>query len=41
MIYFHASVLLTLLIADAHTEKTSAWYSGLSATVVCQRFRQS
>ncbi len=34
MIYFDASVLVSLLIADAHTEKSSAWYSGLSATVV-------
>jgi uncharacterized protein len=38
MIYFDASVLLTLLIADAHTEKASAWYSGLSATVVVSDF---
>ncbi len=34
MIYFDASVLVSLLVADAHTEKASAWYSGLSATVV-------
>ena len=34
MIYFDASVLVSLLVADAHTEKSSAWYSGLSATVV-------
>jgi uncharacterized protein len=34
LIYFDASVLVSLLVADTHTEKTSAWYSGLSATVV-------
>jgi predicted nucleic acid-binding protein len=38
LIYFDASVLLPLLIADAHTEKASAWYSGLSATVVVSDF---
>ena len=38
MIYFDASVLLPLLIADAHTEKASAWYAGLSATVVVSDF---
>ena len=38
MIYFDASVLLPLLIADAHTEKAGAWYSGLSATVVVSDF---
>ena len=38
MIYFDASVLLPLLIADAHTEKASTWYSGLSATVVVSDF---
>jgi len=34
LIYFDASVLLSLLVADANTEKASAWYSGLSATVI-------
>jgi predicted nucleic acid-binding protein len=34
LIYFDASVLVSLLVADAHTDKASAWYSGLSATVV-------
>jgi uncharacterized protein len=34
LIYFDASILVSLLIADAHTENASAWYSGLSATVV-------
>jgi predicted nucleic acid-binding protein len=34
LIYFDASVLESLLIADAHTENASAWYSGRSATVV-------
>ncbi len=34
MIYFDASVLMSLLVADAHTPKASAWYSGLSATVI-------
>ncbi len=34
MIYLDASVLVSLLIADAHTPKVSSWYSGLSATVV-------
>ena len=38
MIYFDASVLLPLLIADAHTEKASAWYSSLSATVIVSDF---
>jgi predicted nucleic acid-binding protein len=38
LIYFDASVLLPLLIADAHTENASAWYSGLSATVVVSDF---
>jgi predicted nucleic acid-binding protein len=38
LIYFDASVLLPLLIADAHTEKAGAWYSGLSATVVVSDF---
>ncbi len=38
MIYFDASVLLPLLIADAHTERASAWYSGLTATVVVSDF---
>ena len=38
MIYLDASVLLSLLVADAHTEKASAWYSGLSATVVVSDF---
>ena len=38
MIYFDASVLLPLLIADAHTEKASAWYSGLRTTVVVSDF---
>jgi uncharacterized protein len=38
LIYFDASVLLPLLIADAQTEKASAWYSGLSATVVVSDF---
>ncbi len=34
MIYFDASVLVSLLVADAHTETAGVWYSGLSATVV-------
>jgi uncharacterized protein len=34
LIYIDASVLVSLLVADAHTEKAGAWYSGLSATVV-------
>ncbi len=34
MIYLDASVLLSLLVADANTDKASAWYSGVSATVV-------
>lgn len=34
MIYLDASVLVSLLIADAHTEAASAWYSGLRATVI-------
>jgi uncharacterized protein len=38
LIYFDASVLLSLLIADAHTEKAGAWYSGLRATVVLSDF---
>jgi predicted nucleic acid-binding protein len=38
LIYFDASVLLQLLIADAHTEKASAWYSGLNATVIVSDF---
>ncbi len=38
MIYFDASVLVPLLIADAHTEKAAAWYSGLSATVAVSEF---
>ena len=38
MIYFDALALLPLLIADAHTEKASAWYSGLSATVIVSDF---
>jgi predicted nucleic acid-binding protein len=38
LIYFDASVLVPLLIADAHTEKAAAWYSGLSATVVISDF---
>lgn len=38
MIYFDASVLLPLLIADAHTDRAGAWYSGLRATVVISDF---
>jgi uncharacterized protein len=38
LIYFDPSVLLPLLIADAHTEKAGAWYSGLSATVIVSDF---
>jgi hypothetical protein len=38
LIYFDALALLPLLIADAHTEKASAWYSGLSATVIVSDF---
>lgn len=38
MIHFDASVLLPLLIADAHTERASAWYAGLTATVVVSDF---
>jgi predicted nucleic acid-binding protein len=38
LIYFDASVLLPLLIADAHTERASAWYAGLTATVVVSDF---
>ncbi len=34
LIYFDASVLMSLLVADAHTEKASAWYSGLSAATI-------
>jgi uncharacterized protein len=38
LIYVDSSVLLPLLIADAHTEKVGAWYSSLSATVVVSDF---
>ena len=38
LIYLDASVLLSLLIADAHTASASAWYSGLRATVVVSDF---
>jgi uncharacterized protein len=38
LIYFDSSVLLPLLIADAHTDRASAWYVGLSATVVVSDF---
>ena len=38
MIYFDASVLLPLLIAAAHTEKASAWYSGVNATAIVSDF---
>ncbi|MGO9423084.1 type II toxin-antitoxin system VapC family toxin [Roseiarcus sp.] len=34
MIYLDASVLMSLLVADAHTEKAGGWYSGLTATVI-------
>ena len=34
MIYLDSSVLVSLLVADAHTEKANAWYSSLSATVI-------
>jgi uncharacterized protein len=38
LIYFDASVLLPILVADAHTERVSAWYSGLTATVIVSDF---
>ena len=38
LIYLDASVLLSLLIADAHTASASAWYSELRATVVVSDF---
>jgi uncharacterized protein len=34
LIYFDASVLLPLLVADAQTERASAWYSCLTATII-------
>jgi uncharacterized protein len=38
LIYLDASVLLSLLIADANTASASAWYSGLRATVLVSDF---
>jgi predicted nucleic acid-binding protein len=38
LIYFDASILLPLLIADSHTATAGAWYSGLKATVVVSDF---
>jgi uncharacterized protein len=38
LIYFDASVLLPLLVADAHTERAGAWYSSLTATIVVSDF---
>ena len=38
LIYLDASVLLSLIIADAHTASASAWYSSLSAAVVVSDF---
>lgn len=34
MIYFDASVLVSLLVADANTSRASAWYSNLKASVI-------
>ena len=34
LIYLDASVLVALLVADPHTERVSAWYSGVMATVI-------
>ena len=34
MIYLDASVLVSLLVADAHTDRANAWYSSLSAPVI-------
>jgi predicted nucleic acid-binding protein len=34
LIYFDASVLVPLLVADTHTRRASAWYSTLSASVI-------
>ena len=34
MIYLDASVLVSLLVADSHTDMASAWYSRVSETVV-------
>jgi predicted nucleic acid-binding protein len=33
LIYLDASVLVSLLVADSHTDKASAWYSRLNETV--------
>jgi len=33
LIYFDASVLVSLLVADSRTDKASAWYSRLNETV--------
>jgi len=38
LIYLDASVLLSLVFADAHTASASAWYSGLRATVLVSDF---
>ena len=34
LIDFDASVLVSLLFADVHTDAVAAWYSRLNATVV-------
>jgi predicted nucleic acid-binding protein len=34
LIYLDASVLLPLLVADAHTAQAVAWYSDLNATLI-------
>jgi uncharacterized protein len=38
LIYLDASVLVALLVADSHTERAGAWYSGLDATVIISDF---
>jgi uncharacterized protein len=34
LIYLDASVLLPLLVADAHTKRAVAWYSNVNATLI-------
>ena len=34
LIYLDASVLIPLLVADAHTTRAVAWYSNLNATLI-------
>jgi len=38
LIYLDASVLLSLVFADAHTASASVWYSGLRAAVIVSDF---